>query len=101
MDDALKVLADAGLALEAAEESLDAGEATVAEERLAEVDDLLEAVRSRWPELSPAVRGIAGPAGKSVRARRDALVKRLPVRRAVSEGAPVAPDPEEEQEPDV
>ncbi len=100
MDAALKTLADAGLALDAAEEALAAGEAGVAEERLAEVDDQLAAVRERWPELSPAARAVTGPAGKQVRERRDALARRLPKRRALSEGAPVAPDPDEDRAPD-
>lgn len=100
MDLALRTLADAGLALDAAEEALEAGEATVAEERLAEVDDHLSAVRAQWPELGAAARAVAGPAGRSVRERRDALTRRLPRRRALSESAPVEPDPDEERAPD-
>jgi DNA-binding transcriptional MerR regulator len=100
VDLALRTLADAGLALDAAEEALAAGEAGVAEERLAEVDDQLTAVRERWPELSPAARAVAGPAGKQVRERRDALARRLPRRRALSEAAPTAPDPDEDRPPD-
>lgn len=100
MDLALRTLADARLALDAAEEALTAGEAGVAEERLGEVEDHLAAVRARWPELSPAARAVAGPAGKEVRERRDALVKRLPRRRALSEAAPVAADPDEDRPPD-
>ena len=100
MDLALRTLADAGLALDAAEEALAAGEAAVAEERLAEVDDQLAAVRERWPELSPAARAVTGPAGKQVRERRDALAERLPKRRALSEAAPSAPDPDEDRAPD-
>jgi DNA-binding transcriptional MerR regulator len=100
VDLALRTLADAGLALDAAEEALAAGEATVAEERLAEVDDQLAAVRERWADLSPAARAVTGPAGKQVRERRDALAKRLPKRRALSEAAPTAPDPDEDRPPE-
>jgi phage shock protein A len=100
VDLALRTLADAGLALDAAEEALAAGEAGVAEERLAEVDEHLGAVRAHWPELSAAARAVAGPAGRAVRERHDALVRRLPKRRALSEAAPTAPDPDEEREPD-
>ena len=100
MDVALRALADAGLALDAAEEALAADEATVAEQRIAEVDEHLASVRAQWPELSPAARAVAGPAGKSVRERRDALAKRLPKRRALSETTPTAPDPDEDRAPD-
>ena len=99
MDLALRTLADAGLALDAAEESLAAGEAGAAEERLAEVDEHLASVRAGWPELAPAARAVVGPAGQEVAKRRDALQRRLPKRRALSEGAPEAPDPEEEEQP--
>ena len=100
MDLALRTLADAGLALDAAEEALAAGDAGVADDRLAEVDGHLAAVRARWPDLSPAARAVAGPAGRSVRERRDALEKRRPKRRALSEATPTAPDPDEERPPD-
>ena len=100
MDAALRTLADAGLALDAAAEALDAGEATTAEEHLDAAGEALETLRAAWPELPPAGRTIVGPAGKDVRARREALIKRLPKRRALSEGTPEAPDPEEDAPPD-
>jgi hypothetical protein len=100
MDAALRTLADAALALDAAEEALDAGEPTTAESHLETAGDALEVLRGRWTDLPPAGRAIVGPAGKDVRARRDALVKRLPKRRALSEGAPEAADPEEDTPPD-
>jgi hypothetical protein len=99
VDVALRALADAGLALDAAEEALGADEATVAEERIAEVDEHLASVRAQWPELSAAARAVAGPTGRSVRERRDSLAGRLPKRRALSETAPTAPDPEEDRDP--
>ncbi|HWT95748.1 MAG TPA: hypothetical protein VN238_22300 [Solirubrobacteraceae bacterium] len=102
MDAALRTLADAGLALDAAAEALDVQpqEVGVAEERLAEVDEALQTLRDRWPELPGPARKVVGPAGKELRERREALAKRLPKRRALSEGTPEAPDPEEDQAPD-
>ncbi len=88
MDVALRTLADAGLALDAAQEALEAGEATAAEEHLDLAGEALETLRAAWPDLPPAGRAIVGPAGKEVRERREALVKRLPKRRALSEGTP-------------
>ena len=99
MDAALRTLADAGLALDAASEALDAGEPTTAEEQLDIAGEALDALRASWPDLPPAGRAIVGPAGKEVRERREALVKRLPKRRALSEGAPEV-DPEQDSGPD-
>ena len=101
MDAVLRTLADAGLALDAAEEALAAGEATTAEEHLATADDALTTVRASWPDLPKAVRAVVGPAGKDVKERHDALVRRLPKRRALSEGAPEKPDPDEDTPPDA
>jgi hypothetical protein len=100
VDVALRTLADAGLALDAAQEALDAGEATTAEAHLDEAGEALEILRAAWPDLPKAGRAIVGPAGKDVRERREALIKRLPKRRALSEGTPEAEDPEHETPPD-
>ena len=100
MDTTLRTLADAGLALDAAEEALAAGEPSTAEEHLSGVDEALASVREAWPELPKAARAVVGPAGKDVKARHDALVRRLPKRRALSEGAPERPDPDEDTPPD-
>src|SRR5688572_33493605 len=99
MDAALRTLADAGLALDAANEALDAGEPMTAEEQLDVAGDALETLRAAWPDLPPPGRAIIGPAGKEIRERREALVKRLPKRRALSEGAPEV-DPEQDSGPD-
>ena len=85
MDVALRTLADAGLALDAADEALAAGEVTTAEEHLAAAGDALATVRSSWGDLPKAARAVVGPAGKDVKERHDALVKRLPKRRSLSE----------------
>ena len=85
MDAALRTLADAGLALDAADEALAAQEIGVAQERLAEVDDALATLRERWPELPAKARAVVGPAGKGLRERREAIAKRIPRRRSLSE----------------
>jgi hypothetical protein len=100
VDAALRTLADAGLALDAAEEALSAGEATSAEEHLDAAGEALETLRAAWPDLPAAGRAIVGPAGKDVRERREALVRRLPKRRALSEGTPERADPEQDTPPD-
>ena len=100
VDAALRTLADAGLALDAAAEALDAGEVSTAEEHLDTAAAALETLRAAWPDLPPAGRAIVGPAGKEVRDRREALVKRLPKRRAQSEAAPEEADPEQDTPPD-
>jgi hypothetical protein len=99
MDAALRTLADAGLALDAAAEALEAGEPSTAEEQLDVTGDALETLRAAWPDLPPSGRAIIGPAGKEIRERREALVKRLPKRRALSEGAPEV-DPEQDAGPE-
>lgn len=101
MDVALRTLADAGLALDAAEEALAAGEPSTAESHLETVDAALASVRSEWPTLPPAGRAIVGPAGKQVADRRAALVKRLPKRRALSEGTPEKDDEQDTPPPDA
>ncbi len=100
VDTTLRTLADAGLALDAAEEALEAQEPSTAEEHLAAVAAALVSVREAWPELPKAARAVIGPAGKDVKDRHDALVRRLPKRRALSDGAPEQPDPDEETAPD-
>lgn len=92
MDVALRTLADAGLALEAAEEALAAGEPSTAASHLEEVDAALASVREEWPSLPAAGRAVVGPAGKQVAERRAALAKRLPKRRALSDGTPERDD---------
>jgi hypothetical protein len=94
----LKELAEASLAVEAAETALGEGEATRAEEALDRADAVLAGLRERWPDMGGGERAVVGPAAKSVRERADASRARLPRRRALSEGRPEA-DPEEELEP--
>lgn len=99
MSEHLKVLAEASLAAEEAEEALGAGEATRAEEALDRADAVLAGLREAWPQMAGAERGVVGPSAKTVRERVEALRARLPKRRALSETAPVE-DPEQETEPE-
>lgn len=99
LDTDLKLLADASLAAEAAEEALASAEAGSAEASIDEADAALAELRGRWGEMTPAEQGIVGRAAAPVRARLDALRARLPKRRALSEGAPEA-DPEQDLDPE-
>jgi hypothetical protein len=100
VDDALRTLAEAGLALDAAAEALAAGERTEAETLLEQADAALAAARACWPELTAPARAVIGPAGRDLRERRDGLARRLPKRRSLSDGAPLPPDPDEERPPE-
>jgi hypothetical protein len=100
VDAALRTLADAGLALDAAEEALAAGEPSTAEAHLDAVEAALEQVRSAWPSLPAPARAVVGPAGREIRDRRDALARRLPRRRALSEASPADADPEQDTPPE-
>lgn len=97
MDALLKELADASMALGAAEEALGEGANSSARDRLDEAATILAALRARWPELSTAERAVVGKTAAPLRARLDAAQARLPklsaLREVVSE-----PDPEQESE---
>lgn len=99
MDDLLKLTADAGVEVSAAEAALDEGEAGQAREALDRADDALAALRERWSAMSRAERAVIGEAAGAVRARRDALAARLPVVRTVTDGVAEL-DPEQERDPD-
>lgn len=96
----LKLLADASLSAEAAEEALAAGEAGSAEESIDGADAALAELRERWSAMTPPERAVVGRAARPVRERLDGLRARLPKRRALSEGAPVA-DPEQDLDPEA
>ncbi len=98
VDDSLKTLADAGLALDDAEAALAEGDAIAAEEQADAADAALAALRERWPAMAGAERTLVGPLATPLRGRLDALRARLPKRRALSE-APVEVDPEQDEEP--
>ena len=88
MDALLKLAADAGLEVSAAEEALDEGAHQAARDALDRAADVLAELRRRWPEMSPAERAVVGRAAGAVRARLDAAAARVPRRTTLSEGAP-------------
>jgi hypothetical protein len=99
MDALLKLAADAGVEVSAAESALDEGESGAAREALDRADDALAALRERWSEMSTAERAVIGEAAGAVRARRDLIAARLPPVRTVSDGVAEL-DPEQERDPD-
>jgi hypothetical protein len=99
MDALLKLAADAGVEVSAAEAALEHDDAGTAREALDRADDALTALRERWPAMSTAERAVIGDAAGAVRARRDLLVARLPPVRTVSDGVAEL-DPEQERDPD-
>ena len=60
MDALLKELADASMAVGAAEEALGEGANAAARDRLDAAATILAALRERWPELSAAERAVDG-----------------------------------------
>jgi hypothetical protein len=99
MDALLKLAADAGVEVSAAEQALDDEAPASAREALDRADDILAELRARWPEMSAAERALVGRAAADVRRRLDAAQARVPRRRPLSEGSPEA-DPEQERAPD-
>jgi hypothetical protein len=98
VDAYLKLLADAGLALTAAEDAAGAGERGPADEALDRAGDALAALRDAWPAMTPGERAIVGPAAAPLRTRLDRTRAGLPRRAALSEGTPER-DPDEEVDP--
>ena len=88
MDAHLKLLADTALLVGEAEEALEGGDPGPAREALDRAGEGLAELRSRWPAMSAAERGVLGSAAGPVRARLDAAVRRLPRLVALSEGRP-------------
>jgi len=99
MDILLKLAADAGVEVSAAEAALEAGEAGEAREALDRADDALAALREQWPAMSAAERAVIGEAAGALRVRRDAIAGRLPAVRTVTDGVAEL-DPEQERAPD-
>jgi len=100
VDALLKELADASMAVGAAEEALAEGANTAARDRLDDAAAILAALRERWPELSAAERGVVGKTAAPLRARLDAAQARLPKLSSLREVA-TEPDPEQESEPEA
>jgi hypothetical protein len=99
MDALLKLAADAGVGVSAAEAALAEGEAGEARDALDRADDALAELRARWPSMSAAERTVIGEAAGVVRARRDRLAAQLPPVRTVSDGVAEL-DPEQERDPE-
>jgi hypothetical protein len=99
MDAFLKLAADAGVEVSAAEAAFEEGAAGAARDALDRADDALAALRERWSSMSAAERAVIGEAAGAVRARRDLLAARLPPVRTVSDGVAEL-DPGQERDPD-
>ncbi len=99
MDELLKLAADAGVEVSAAEEALEEGAHQRARDALDRADDALAALRERWPSMAPAARGVIAPAATAVRRRRDAVAARIPAARPLTD-AIAELDPEQEQDPE-
>lgn len=100
MDELLKLSADAGVEVSAAETALEDDMPQAARDALDRADDLLTALRERWPSMSPAERAVIGGAAAAVRRRRDAVSVQVPVRRVLTD-APVEHDPEQDEDPEA
>jgi hypothetical protein len=100
VDALLKLTADAGVEVTAAETALKDDMPQAARDALDRADDLLAALRERWPEMSAPERTVIGNAAGAVRQRRDAVAARVPARRVVTDAAPEV-DPEQEQDPEA
>ncbi|HSD78090.1 MAG TPA: hypothetical protein VLA98_11825 [Solirubrobacteraceae bacterium] len=98
MDEHLKLLADAGLDISAAEDALDAADPGTARGALERAEAALADLRGRWAAMSAAERAIVGRAAAPLRGRLDAALARLPRRAAFAEGAPEH-DTEEDVDP--
>jgi hypothetical protein len=91
-------LAEAGLAVATAEESLAAGAHQSTQDALDETDARLDALRSAWPSMSGPERRVVGATARAVRERRDTVAARLPRHRALA-AVTEEPDPEQEADP--
>ena len=100
MDAYLKTLAAAGMALDAAEESLADGAVHGARDQLDEAGAALASLRDAWPIMAPAERTIVARMATPLRSRLDAVTARLPKTSALSE-APAEIDPEQDEEPEA
>jgi flavin-binding protein dodecin len=99
MDALLKLAANAGVEVSAAEEALEEGAHAAARDALDRAEDALAALRERWPQMTAAERTLIGEVAAAVRSRRDAVAARVPAARPLSEGLAEL-DPEQERAPD-
>lgn len=99
MDDLLKLSADAGVEVSAAETALEDEMPQAARDAIDRADDLLAELRERWPQMSAGERAVIGNAAAAIRRRRDAVVARIPVRRVLTD-AVTEVDPEQDEDPE-
>ena len=99
MDALLKLAADAGVEVSAAEAALEEGAPGAARDALDRADDALAALRERWPAMSATERAVIGDAAAAVRARRDLAARSLPPVRTVTDGVAEL-DPEQDRDPE-
>ncbi len=99
MDALLKLTADAGVEVSAAEAALEESAPAAARDALDRADDALAALRERWPQMSPTERSVIGDAAAVVRERRDRVAAQLPPVRTVTDGVAEL-DPEQERDPE-
>lgn len=99
MDDLLKLCADAGVEVSAAETALEDEMPQAARDALDRADDLLAQLRDRWPQMTAPERTVIGNAASVIRRRRDAVGARVPVRRVLSD-ALAEVDPEQDEDPE-
>ncbi|MDO8211788.1 hypothetical protein [Conexibacter sp. CPCC 206217] len=99
MDQLLKLTADAGVEVSAAETALDDEMPQAARDALDRADDILAQLREQWPSMTPIERRMIGELARTVRARRDAVAARVPVRRVVTD-AVAEVDPEQDEDPE-
>lgn len=99
MDELLKRVADAGLAVGAAEEALERGEPSAARDAVDEADAVLADLRASWPGMDAAQRALVGRTAAPIRQRLEDARRRLPPLRAVSQAAAEV-DPEQELDPE-
>lgn len=99
MDALLKLAADAGVEVSAAEAALEEGAPGAARDALDRADDALAALRERWSEMSAVERTVIGEAAGAVRSRLDLVAAQLPPVRTVTEGVAEL-DPEQERDPE-
>lgn len=97
-DTHLKLLAEASLQVNAAEEAIAETAYQSAREALELAEEQLATLREGWPDMSTQERAIVGSTATPLKARIDAAHKQIPKRTTLTEVAEEA-DPEQEIEP--
>lgn len=98
MDTHLKLLADAGLEVSAAEEALEETAYQTAREALDRAEEHLAELRSHWPQMNEPERAIVGRTAAPLKARIEAASRRIPKHTALAV-VPAEHDPEQDLDP--